>query len=1162
MSDDDSVEFFSEDDEDDYEDDDGDEDDAFEFAPSKSKEEKPKAKAKAKAKAKSKASPSPRKSPAKSATKKTAKAKKKSSDSDMEDEEEDSFPVKKSIVPKKKSNKTNEDIYQKLDQREHVLKRPDTYVGSIEKKEDEFWVFDAGVGMVNRKVEFVPGLYKIFDEILVNAADNKQRDDSMDAIKVEISREDNTISVWNNGQGIPIAIHAKEKIYIPDLIFGTLLAGANFDDEEKKVVGGRNGYGAKLANIFSTEFTVETSDSTVKKKYKQVWKNNMQEKTEPKITSYSGNDYTKITFKPDLKKFGMTELDKNTIALFTKRVYDIAGCNPTVKVSLNGERVGPMKSFASYIALYFPSPKESDASKITPIYKRVNERWEVAVAFNPEGQFQQVSFVNSINTIKGGTHVNYIADKIVKYLIGSLSKKSKKDFPIKPFQVKNYMWLFVNCLIENPAFDSQTKETLTTKVSNFGSTCEFDDTFLKKVKKCGIIDAVLTGAQAKKLVFPKTKKKGRLAIEKLDDANYAGKKGATQCTLILTEGDSAKSLAVSGLSVVGRDYYGVFPLRGKLLNVREANQKQIGENAELNNLIRILGLQSSKDYHDVKDLRYGHLMIMTDQDHDGSHIKGLLINFIHNFWPSLLKIPGFMTEFVTPIVKAKKGKQEETFFTLTEYNAWKERTNNGKGWSIKYYKGLGTSTAAEAKEYFSDIYHHKIDFAWGSESDGNAIDLAFSKKRADDRKEWIGNFQPGTYVDHSVKKLTYSDFINKELVQFSVADNVRSIPSMVDGLKPGQRKILFCCFKRNLKSDIKVAQLSGYVSEHSAYHHGEASLHSTIVNMAQNFVGSNNINLLYPSGQFGTRLNGGKDSASARYIFTRLSELTRFIYREEDDALLEYLDDDGQSIEPKWYIPILPMVLVNGSEGIGTGWSTFTPNYNPRDIVANLKRLINGQEPEKMTPWYKGFKGQIRIEKSSDDGEQFTVSGTWLKEDSETLRITELPIGTWTSSYKQFLESSIVGNVTEKKTPQFLKDYKEHHTDTTVDFTLEIPAENMEQLEKDGIEKKLKLSSKISNTNIHLFDSQGRIKKYNPLSVLEEFYSLRVQYYEMRKQHLIDVHSQEYEKLSNKVRFIIMVINAEYGMRFRRSTMSWKIKCPKVRCNNLFPKMRSRDNRL
>ena len=408
-------------------------------------------------------------------------------------------------------------------------------------------------------------------------------------------------------------------------------------------------------------------------------------------------------------------------------------------------------------------------------------------------------------------------------------------------------------------------------------------------------------------------------------------------------------------------------------------------------------------------------MIMTDQDHDGSHIKGLLINFLHAHFPSLLKVPGFLLEFITPIIKATKGKQSKVFYTLPEYDAWKEANEgNTSGWSIKYYKGLGTSTSNEAKEYFAALEHHKKSFIWESDGDGDLIDMSFSKKRVEDRKAWLTAYEPGTFLDMTGDTVRYDEFINKELILFSRADLLRSIPSMVDGFKPSQRKVLFSCFKRKLKSDVKVAQLSGYVSEHSAYHHGEASLAMTIVNLAQDFVGSNNINLLVPSGQFGTRLQGGKDHASPRYIFTRLHPVCRAMFPECDDPLLNYLDEDGQRIEPDFYYPVVPLVLVNGAEGIGTGWSTSIPNFNPRDLIANIRLLLSGEEPAQMHPWYRHFNGTIVDEVVKGDI-RYTVTGEYEIRDECTLVVTELPLRSWTSDYKEFLEEMLAPKEKERQ---------------------------------------------------------------------------------------------------------------------------------------------------
>ncbi|XP_076851109.1 DNA topoisomerase 2-alpha [Brachyhypopomus gauderio] len=1047
----------------------------------------------------------------------------------------------KSLFENKTVNKPKKDdkrlsverIYQKKTQLEHILLRPDTYIGSVEPLTQPMWVFDKDVGMNCRDITFVPGLYKIFDEILVNAADNKQRDNNMNCIKINIDPENNSISIWNNGKGIPVVEHKVEKVYVPALIFGQLLTSSNYDDDQKKVTGGRNGYGAKLCNIFSTKFVVETACRESKSSFKQTWYNNMGRAGEAAIRPFSGDDYTCITFCPDLAKFKMQTLDRDTVALMTRRAYDIAGSSKGVKVFLNGTRL-PVNGFRSYVDLYVKDRTDETGSPLTVVHEVVNPRWEVCLTMSEKG-FQQVSFVNSIATTKGGRHTDYVCDQIVSKLIEVVKKKNKAGVAVKPFQVKNHIWLFVNCLIENPSFDSQTKENMTLQHKNFGSTCTLSDKFIKQANGCGIVDSVMnwvkfkaqTQLNKKCSAVKHTKIKG---VPKLDDANDAGGKNSGGCTLILTEGDSAKTLAVSGLSVVGRDRYGVFPLRGKMLNVREASHKQIMDNAEINNIIKILGLQYKKNYSDpdsLKSLRYGKLMIMTDQDQDGSHIKGLLINFIHHNWPSLLR-HNFLEEFITPIIKVSNKKQELSFYSIPEFTEWKDKQSNIKSWKVKYYKGLGTSTAKEAKEYFSDMTRHRIPFKYSGPADDEAITLAFSKKKVEERKEWLTNFMsnrrqrrehnlPEEYLyGKATVSLTYHDFVNKELVLFSNSDNERSIPCLVDGLKPGQRKVMFCCFKRNDKREVKVAQLAGSVAEMSAYHHGEVSLMMTIVGLAQNFVGSNNLNLLQPLGQFGTRLHGGKDSASPRYIFTMLSPLARLLFPAVDDNLLKSNYDDNIRVEPEWYIPIIPLVLANGADGIGTGWASRLPNFDVREIVANIHRMLNGEEPLHMLPSYKGFRGSIEEVATN----QYMNSGEVAIIDSTTIEISELPVKMWTQTYKEsVLEVMLNGS---EKAPALITDYKEYHTDTTVRFLVKMTEERLREAEAAGLHKVFKLQSPLTCNSMVLFDHAGGLKKYETVQdILKDFYELRLKYYVLRKDWLLGMLGAESSRLSNQARFIL-----------------------------------------
>ncbi|KAK9767393.1 DNA topoisomerase 2 [Basidiobolus ranarum] len=1023
--------------------------------------------------------------------------------------------------------KTIEQIYQKKTQLEHILLRPDSYIGSVEHFKQFMWVFDSTTNrMAYKEIEIVPGLYKIVDELLVNAADNKIRDPSMSTIRVNIDTETNTISVYNDGRGIPIEIHKEEGVYVPELIFGHLLTSSNYDDNDKKVVGGRNGYGAKLCNIFSTEFIVETADKSSGKKYKQVFRNNMTEKDKPIITANTKKEeYTKITFKPDLEKFSMDHIDEDLESLLKKRVYDIAGCikgSKTMKVFLNEERI-KVNSFDKYISLYVNNPGE----KGSIILDRCGERWEIGFAVS-EDQFQQVSFVNGIATTKGGTHVNYVTDQIVTKLAEYMKKP--KVAAIKPSHIKSHLWVFINCLIENPSFDSQTKENMTLRSKAFGSECTLSDKFLNSIiKDSGVVELIqsfIKSKESQSLKKTDGAKRSRITgIIKLEDANNAGTKKSEDCTLILTEGDSAKELVVAGLSVVGRDDYGIFPLRGKLLNVRDASHNQIMNNVEINHIKRILGLQHGKVYTDVKQLRYGHLMIMTDQDYDGSHIKGLLINFLDHFYPSLLKIPKFLIEFITPIVKVTKGKKVLSFFTMPEYFAWKEENNNGKGWTVKYYKGLSTSDRVDGKEYFSNLELHVKEFDICKKEDSQFIDLAFNKKKADDRKHWMSQFKAGTFIDHSVDKIPISDFINKELILFSMSDNIRSIPSVVDGLKPGQRKVLYTCLKYNINKDTKVFQLVGTVASKSSYHHGEASLSSTIIGLAQHFVGSNNINLLYPGGMFGSREQGGKNAGAPRYINTYTCPSTRSIFHSNDDAILNYLNDDGQPIEPEWYMPVVPMVLINGAEGIGTGWSTSIPNFNPVDIVDNLRRLMNGERVVPMNPWYRGFQGTI--EKIAEN--KYQVSGVATEVGDNVIEITELPIRVWTLNYKEQLESWLT-----ESTP-WIQEYQNNSTDLAVRLRLTLTDSGMKAAKAEGILKKLKLVSSLTTSNMVCFDKEGRIKKYNSAEeILETFYDIRLSYYQKRKEYMADQLTQEWTKLDNRVRFVLEIIEGTLIVQNRK----------------------------
>ena len=1041
--------------------------------------------------------------------------------------------------------------YQQKTDKQHILDNPDTYIGSVEKIDSQQWVLsDDNSKIFEKNIEYVPGLFKLFDEGVVNARDHSVRmaqaiandqDNALPVTNIEITIEDDgTIIMLNDGNGIDVAEHPEHKIWIPELIFGHLRTSTNYNKDEKKIVGGKNGFGFKLVLIWSTYGSVETVDHIRGLKYRQEFKNNLDEICKPSITKCKTKPYTKITFKPDYTRLGLSGLSPDTISLLRKRVYDIAAVtDKSLKVKYNSTPV-PIKNFQQYIDLYI-----GDKSDVPRVYEDCNGRWEYAVALTPNNEFTQVSFVNGIHTAKGGKHVEYILGQITRKLCEFIEKKKKVK--VNPNSIKEQLILFIRCDIENPAFDSQTKDYMNTPSSKFGSKCDVSDKFIEKVAKMGVMDAALQLTEVKENKAAKktdgVKSKSVRGIPKLTDANWAGTEKSKDCVVIFCEGDSAKAGIISGLSSEDRNSIGVYPLKGKLLNVRGETVKRISENNEIAEIKKILGLETGKKYETIEDvnkqLRYGKVLFLTDQDLDGSHIKGLCINLFQSEWPSLVEIPGFIGFMNTPILKAKKGDAEMNFYNDGEYEEWKEKSDI-KGWKIKYYKGLGTSTGKEFREYFEN--KKIVGFAMSEKSD-DTIDMVFNKKRADDRKDWLKLYDRSSFIDTSKQIITYDEFIHKELIHFSKYDCDRSIPNLMDGLKISLRKILYSAFKKNLTNEIKVAQFSGYVSEHSGYHHGEASLNAAIVGMAQNFVGSNNINLFMPNGQFGTRLQGGKDSASERYIFTQLNKITRTLFPAHDDNILTYLNDDGLLVEPIYYAPIIPMILVNGSKGIGTGFSTDIMCYNPNQIIQYIKNKLSLSESnndEDFIPFYDGFKGQIT--KLGDD--RFLIKGLYEKTCADTIRVTELPVGFWTEDFKELLEKLIEpGQDKEgKKIVSVVKDYDDMSKDTNVDFTITFAKGKLEELEQskgdyacNGLEKILKLYTTNTTTNMHLFDADDKLHKYEKISdIIDAYYDVRLKLYQTRKDYMIDAIEKELVLLSNKAKYVQENLDGTIDLRKKK----------------------------
>jgi DNA topoisomerase-2 len=729
-------------------------------------------------------------------------------------------------------------------------------------------------------------------------------------------------------------------------------------------------------------------------------------------------------------------------------------------------------------------------------------------------------------------------EAVLKNVLGSFTEVAKKKkIDIKPAQLKDTVVFFINSTIVNPSFDSQTKETLTTPASKFGSAFK-SDKLADLLVKIGLLEEAQSILDAKAAKDAKktdgSKKKTLRGMPKLEDALWAGTAKSQDCTLILTEGDSAAASAIAGLAVVGRERWGVFPLRGKMLNVKDISQEKFNKNEELTSIKKIIGLEQGKVYKDTKSLRYSRIMIMTDQDHDGSHIKGLLMNFFHTFWPALLNM-GFLCCLATPLLKMTKRGDVKSFYSQGEFETWRD-THSTAGWTVKYYKGLGTSTPQEAREWFKDLFDMKYE--WDEKSD-DSLCLAFSKKRADDRKEWLKTYDARrTLAVSKGGKIPYTRFVNDELIHFSNADNLRSLPHVMDGLKPSQRKILYCCLKRGLRSEIKVAQLAGYVSEHAAYHHGEASLNSTITGMAQNFVGSNNLNLLVPNGQFGSRLMGGQDAAQPRYIHTQLEPIVDSMFKKEDTSILKHIDDDGEMVEPEYYQPVVPLLVINGALGIGTGFSTNIPPHNPSDVLSLLRDRLTLRRDTlaglALQPWWYGFNGQV----------QRTTDTTWVTkgkavwDDAKyTITVSELPVGTWTKDYKTYLDTLCTNTRVsdkEKDIKPVLESFDDLYNDTEVKFVLYLNQDTYFEFRTDppAAEKMLQLNTTWHTTNMVCFSPEMKIKRYGTVGdMMEDYYQVRLKGYETRKELEIKRLERELVEYDAKARFLLAVLEDRIDLR-------------------------------
>lgn len=1026
-------------------------------------------------------------------------------------------------------------VYSVKDDFQHVLDCSDVYVGDVGFSTRKEYIYDDNQDKILiKQIDTPEALIRIFVEVLTNAVDNAERSKTTNPcrkIKVDIDLETGMTSVWNDGEVIPIITNKEYKLeqnldnvqddrindlYIHSMIFGNLRSSSNYEDDSTSKLSGKNGVGVKCTNIFSSYFCVTGVDSERSLKLTQEWSCNMTKTTKPVIENCSfKNGYTEVKYIPDFKRFNLNSYPTEVYSIFKKLIVDVSALVPDTTFWFCGKKIN-IKTLQSYSKLYYNDEETMDSLSIK------YEESEV-VLVGSESPFRPISFVNGQITKDGGQHVQSWTKTIFTSLLEALN--NKKDVQLTKSDISPYFQFFIHSRVTKPKFDGQNKNIL----KNPKVKSELTRSNLSKILKWSIMSIIKNKVLRLKELgsLKKIEKsiKGNssvLSINGYDSANNLG----PDSILIVCEGLSAKSYAISGIQTgifgkQGRTYFGILPLRGKFLNVKNVNYNKINKNKVICDLIQVLNLKIDLDYSKSENhqtLNYGTLLILTDADKDGIHIKGLVINFFHELYPTLFKRPGFLISMETPIIKVF-DKTDLLFYDENMFENYRQTHPNLK---IKYYKGLGSINPKDTPLFFGKkMVKYIVDFK--SEISVNKV---FKDENTDERKKWLSTYDPkisnycidtlpevkDRFSDTKLINAKISDFMEHEMIKFSYEDCKRSLASCIDGLKESQRKVIYAIrkkFKSNKNDFIKVAQLSGYVAEQTDYKHGEQNLCDTIIKFAQNFVGSNNLQLLIPDGQFGTRNEGGKDASNSRYIFTKPDKILNYIFREEDDHIINYTSEG----EPDFFVPILPLILINGSIGIGTGWSCFVPQYNPIEIYNYIYTKLQTEritDPLDLIPYYRNFKGKII---PNEDKTKFVTYGKMKrtiikkkKKEKEVLKVTELPIGLWIDKFKLHCE--------KLKRAGTLK-YENTSSTDKVDFTIE---------DLDDVSV-LKLTSNLHTTNMVLFNHRNILTKYSTIDhIFTEYYTVRLHFYQLRKDHMIVELKQKISVQENKLKFILMVV--------------------------------------
>ncbi len=1069
-----------------------------------------------------------------------------------------------------------------LTQREHFLHRPGAVIGSLLANTVKRFIYNFKTNEIEyKKVLIAEGVERFFLEAISNASDNASESQILKIdpgyIKVTITKK--KVIVYNTGKPYTIKKFNNTEKYVQEMAFGVIGTSTNYDDENRTRVAGTNGYGIKLVNTYSTKFILDLVDGVQNKSYYQVWSNNMIDVTKPIIddTNKSEQTYTEITYFLDFKRFDKIYKDGYTEDLIGLYTFHCISTAFTTKIPVwcNGIKFDPM-NIKEYIMKitgtdlnqvnYLTHVEWTENGEIktkTGINNVVNtekenfSNIEVCVYDTPDNSVI-ISFVNGLITYDGGVHVDAILNSIKDVILPDLNEKMKEQGRKSKLTLRDlrpHLSIVVTCHVDAPKYRSQMKGYLNHPKPHL----IIPPNKIKSMLKWKLLERLNNTIKAKQLKILQSTdgKKNRIIydMDTLSDAPLAGSKKSHLCTIDLVEGNSAqiysdvRSIAVNG-GINRSDYIGSLALRGKIINVIKAMDSidgilKLNENVIYSNIKKAIGLRENMDYTIEKNfltMRYGKITFLADADVDGIHIACLLVALFWKMFKSLFERKGVMYLLRTPIIRVKKGKKFFDFFYTWKFNDWAEN-NLTKGCQVKYCKGLASSKKEEVQR--DSIKPRLVEFTVDIQTD-MFIQMAFGKD-TNIRKLWLKKYKPEKHLE-KLAKLAISTFIDKELILHSLANVHRTIPGL-DGYKEGGRKIQYTCLKK-WKNGIELGTntLATIAKKNTNYHYGDTSLIGAIEKMALDFTGSNNLPYFIQGGLFGTRKNNGTKAGKSRYTSVSKMVWWQYVFHKDDFHIWEYVIEESKICEPKNLLPIVPLFLINGSSGVGTGWSSKIPNYNPFHIVKWLIARLKKEKLPKLVPWYKDFIGDIKvvfkydITTTTEDGKKITkklkknilepgaseffsteTNRTMItkgkfehrmikegRKEEEWVIVTELPIGRFPSWY----EEVVLKPMHKKKE---IKMFKNVCGNNNIEF-------HIKGMEKPTL-KKLRLKSGLGMTNMTILDENNFPRIFKRVDKLIEYwFQWRRQYYPKRITKMIEIIEKETIDIRNRYKFIKAVV--------------------------------------